>query len=62
MRITQDNTNLKLYISIDGIHWSVVVSTAKNDFIIPNKVGFGINPYDVVPMQALFVHWSLTYS
>jgi len=62
MRISQDNVNRNLYLSIDGYHWVKVYSTTMNSFLVPDKIGLGLNAYATRQQQALFVHWSLIYS
>lgn len=44
MRITNDNTNISVYLSIDGLHWhQMSVNKSKTDFMAggPDQVGFG---------------------
>ena len=62
LRIAVIGDRLYYFTSVDGYHWFELGSDAKNMFLTPDRVGFGMDPYSTQKMQALFVHWSLTYS
>lgn len=59
MRIENDNTNLKAYMSIDGLHWHQFgTSQSKTDFMAggPDQVGWGAYCNASTPVIAL-ISW-----
>ncbi|MCA9915037.1 MAG: hypothetical protein KC496_16900, partial [Anaerolineae bacterium] len=46
LRIEDDGTNRKSYVSINGQNWIEINSISRTDFITPDQVGFFINPQD----------------
>lgn len=46
MRISDDGTNRKCWISPDGQNWNLLHSVGRTDFITANEVGFWINDAD----------------
>jgi hypothetical protein len=51
LRFTDDNTNRKCWISMDGINFWQVSTIGRTDFITPDEIGFFVNnenaTYDV---------------
>lgn len=43
LRITDDNTNRKCSVSVDGQHWTQMHSVGRADFITPDQYGFYIS-------------------
>jgi hypothetical protein len=40
VRVVDDNTNLKWYLQLDGIHWTQIYTEARTATITPARVGF----------------------
>lgn len=46
LRIQDDNTNVKWWLSLDGIHWELIRSQARGTYLTtPDQLVLGINPY-----------------
>lgn len=61
-RITDDATNLKMYLSIDGIHWQQFsVSKSRTDFMAggPDQIGWGAYCNSTTVVVAL-IDWTVT--
>lgn len=43
LRIVDDNTNRKFYLSKDGEHFQLMFSVGRTDFITPDQIGFAVN-------------------
>lgn len=42
LRVVDDNTDRKFYVSYDGVHFLLVFSETRTNFITPDEIGFGI--------------------
>lgn len=57
MRIGDDGTNRKCWLSPDGQNWGTEIhSVGRTDFLTADEVGFCINPFDI-PGSMTLVHW-----
>lgn len=43
IRLEDDGTNRKTYLSVDGDHWILIDSISRTNFMTPNQVGFFLN-------------------
>ena len=44
MRISDDGTNRKCFVSADGVNWIEVHSVGRTDFLTADQVGWAVNP------------------
>jgi hypothetical protein len=62
MKVEDDNTNVKFYLSDDGVQWVLVASEARTTLMSggPDKVGFFIDndSSSGVHCQGRLCHWS----
>jgi hypothetical protein len=58
MRLTNDGTNLKTWISLDGLTWWQSWSEAVGTYITPDQVGLVLNNYAKSGLTLL--HWEVT--
>lgn len=61
VKIEDDGTNLKYYISDDGATWLLIVSSGRTSHMTggPDQVFWGVNNYDnIYPMSARLLSWT----
>lgn len=58
LRIVDDNTNRKFYLSKDGAHFQLMFSVGRTDFITPDQIGFAVNETtNTVPIGMNVLSW-----
>jgi hypothetical protein len=61
LRLSDDGTNRKYYVSYNGMNWEEIFSVGRTDFCTPNQVGFYIDDNNsTYNAYATFLHFEVT--